>query len=148
MKVLASLGNDVFVGNFESCDPAAYDLIIHVWRRSNVPNHTCKVVSGKIDHGLKVYWQEGARLSELNPSFDEIVAYMKKPGKLLLHCVAGICRSTQLAVAALVVRGVEPVEAVRRVYDGCWNQYVLQGVPELYNYNLHEMFVRLARKES
>jgi hypothetical protein len=139
------LARDVHLGGFRCCDPAKFDRIVHVYRPGNVPRHTCRFAAGGDGHGLRVLWREGEMLAAMDPGFDTFVAYVRPESRLLIHCTAGVCRSAQLALAALMVRGEKPFDAIRRLYEACWQDPQDPRVPELFGYNLAEMFTRLER---
>jgi hypothetical protein len=101
------------------------------------------VVRDGLDYGLNVRWCEGEPLDAMEPAFGVVTDYARQPGKLLVHGDHGICRAPQVAVAATVARGVEPIESVRRVYAILWNDYEERHTPDLHFINLHEMFCRL-----
>jgi protein-tyrosine phosphatase len=139
------LGLDVHLGGFRCCDPAKFERIVHIYRQGNIPHHTCQSVCRNSGHGLRVLWGEGEPLGLMNPCFDTFVAYVRPESRLLVHCTAGVCRSAQLALAALLARGMRPGDAIKRLYEACWGDPEDPRVPELYNYNLAEMFTRLER---
>ncbi len=141
-----SLGCGVYLGGFHCCDPERFENIIHIFRSQNVPDYTCPTIAERREHGLKVEWREGEPFSAMRPGLDAVSAYAARPGDLLIHCYAGICRSAHLALVALIVRGVEPMEAMKRLYSGCWADPLHRRVPELFDYNLAELFRRFQKQ--
>lgn len=116
---VTDVGDGVFVGNFEYCDAkgAEFALSVHIWSALNVSEkRLCRVCREKgDDQGLRIEYTENQPLATMSCPIDEVVAYFRQPGNVLIHCAAGACRSPTLAVLALAVRGVAPWEAVDRV---------------------------------
>jgi hypothetical protein len=112
---LASCGDDVWVGSRVACEEQAarFDRVVHVWR-DDQPDYACRFAAEPGGCGLSVRWKEyrpAETLDEMRPGLDEVVAFAKVPGRLLLHCAGGVTRSTVLALAAKIARGCLPARA-------------------------------------
>ncbi len=111
------------MGDFEGCDARGHDFpnVVHVWSDLNrTEGRVCRCVSGPVPIGFPVRWSEGERLSAMSIPVDVVVAYMRKPGDLLIHCAGGACRSPVLAVLAMVARGDNVWGAIGHVFRRTW----------------------------
>lgn len=130
---LAHVGEEVWCGDFEACDARAdlFDLWVHVWRgRDRDDGQRCRQVETNSVRGLAVRWSEGQGISDLSVPMDEIAEYMARPGRLLIHCKGGVCRSTALAIVAQALRGRPFWDAIGGVYRGIWRAYRCAYWPE------------------
>jgi hypothetical protein len=133
--------DNVWVGDFQSCNLHLneFDLSIHLWRETNRhEGHLCNRIKNNGYKGLVVYWREGEPLSKLSVPFSSIMNYARQPGKLLVHCAGGICRSTTIATACKIARGKSRFQAISDVYQGTWTGY--RQAPEFYHHVFNEMF--------
>lgn len=119
----AACGRDVFISNVGFCDHGGrdYDLRVHIYRDSQTDAERCSAVrGGGTDAGLVVRYSEGQGLGQMSVPIDGIVAYARRPGRLLVHCQYGMYRAVMLAMVALVARGSTPYEAIAAVLEGQW----------------------------
>lgn len=131
---LATIGHDVWVGNFAACDARGQEFAgtIHIYRDETDPTGVCKHVLGKQAGGLVVRYREGDPLDSMSVPVAEVIAYARRPGTILAHCAAGMCRGPTLAILAVMARGGDPHEAIAAVSRGLWHSYHDQTQPELH----------------
>jgi hypothetical protein len=116
---LASVGHDIYVGNYQACDESldSFPLSIHIQRNRDADRRCKRFLTGT-GPGLVVSWREEEPLDKLSVSLDEIRAYAKQPGELIVHCHGGVCRSTQLALVCKIARGCDPYTAIGDIHRG------------------------------
>ncbi len=122
-RAAADVGDGVWVGGSRACDEARgkYAQVVHVWKPQNrLEGVACRHVADRRAGGLAVEWSEEQGLGDLGVPLAELAAYCRRPGPLLVHCVAGSCRSTALATLAKVARGRDPFDAARDVIEGVY----------------------------
>lgn len=110
---LADCGDDVWVGSGAGCDEGAgrFDGVIHIWRGDPEGWGVCRHVLGGKPGGLVVRWKEEELTGAMAPTFGDVMAYARRPGTLLVHCAAGVTRSTAVALAAKIARGCPAAKA-------------------------------------
>lgn len=130
---LAPIGHDVWVGNYAACDIGgpSFDRIIHIYRDDADQTGVCKHVLGQQAGGLVIRYCEGDPLESMSVPVAEVIAYARRPGRLLSHCAAGMCRGPTLGILAVMARGGDPHEAIGAVSRGLWRDYRDQTQPEL-----------------
>jgi glycosyltransferase involved in cell wall biosynthesis len=118
----ASLGRDVFVSNVGHCGALGhgYDLRIHLYRNSQTDNERCPAVAAGDDHGLVIHYSEGEGLGRMSVPLADVVAFARRPGRLLVHCQYGMYRAPMLGMVALVARGATPAEAIAACLEAQW----------------------------
>jgi hypothetical protein len=130
----ADVGHDITVSGFEHCDRCGheYNVVVHIWRQCNLDEkRACRCCIERVpilfakellERGERVdgffHWTEGDGLATLLPSLDLFVALAQRPGRMLVHCSHGQCRSATLAMVAKVVRGASISQAIGDVFEG------------------------------
>lgn len=123
---IVDVGHGVFIGDFAACDASgdSFPLCVHVGSQLNLTEgRACRVYTGasdRADKGLSVEWSEGQPLARMSVPLEEVVAYVRRPGNVLIHCAAGACRSPTIALLAKVARGADPWEAVAAIFRRTW----------------------------
>lgn len=149
--VFAACGNDVWVGNFAMCDErhTGFDRIIHVHHELSPTPGRCKAFEAQGPGGLFVRYVDGTSLSAAeiaNPLDYEkrgaqnvpiIAGFASKPGRLLCHCAAGLCRGPTMAIIAKIARGCTPWQAAHDVSQAMWLGY--RQHPQLFCVPLNEI---------
>lgn len=128
MSNYANVGNDVFAGNQSACDvihrgeePQAFDRTLHIWRDDYLtclytrPGYEQFKDALDPDTNMFLHYKEGHKIESMDPPLLEVMHFMKKPGRLLIHCASGHCRANVLAVVAKTVRGCEFTLAMAEV---------------------------------
>lgn len=122
---LAPVGNDVYLGSFDACDlhGGAFDRVVHLYRNGDLGSgKACRVCQDRDDtRGLRVFWREGEHVDRLSVPFDTLWDYVRQPGRLLVHCRAGECRSANVALIAKVARGCDPFDGIRDLFKATWD---------------------------
>lgn len=115
---VADAGDGVFLTDCNHCaaNLAAFDLSIHIWKPENLTTGgACPRVHAGSGPGLAIEYEEGASLGTMRPPLAEVVSYLQRPGRVLIHCAGGRHRSPTLAALAKVVRGRPVTESVDQV---------------------------------
>jgi hypothetical protein len=104
---LADCGDDVWVGDHVACNAAIdkFDLSIHLWHDYHYPDGLCARNLAGPGPGLVIRYRDGEDLGTASVPIDEVVSYVSRPGKLLVHCGLGAFRGPTYAVLAKIVRG-------------------------------------------
>jgi len=121
--IFVDVGNGVHAGTFTWCNShgATYPNVIHIWKPENLTEHrACQCVVTGQGNGLRVCYAEGQPIGSIDVPGTELIAYMRRPGNLLVHCAAGACRGPTITLLALIARGVEPGDAFSAIYRGYW----------------------------
>lgn len=129
---LADAGNDIWYGDHEACDEhvAEFALAIHVYSPANqYEGSWCRCVS-QGGPGLLVEYIEGHLPSGASVPPQQVAEYASQPGRLLIHCAGGVCRSPAYALLAKVARGCEFRAALHDVNTALWQ--ACGCVPEWY----------------
>lgn len=114
--MLVDCGDKLFVGDYAACDAGGFDWVIHLWRERDVAAQAaCKAILGGGPAALKVRWTEEGSLGDLDPGVPAIIEFARRPGRLLVHCRSGHCRSCNLAVLAAVARGMDAFGVMDRL---------------------------------
>ncbi len=117
-------GADVFIGGFADCMGATpFDRKVHIWRNRDVlqkrvctyPRNGGNSTPVGCTTDLSIYWREGDSLASMSVPVDQFIRFVAPPGKLLVHCAGGHCRSVHLAVLAARVRGLDPLDVIDRI---------------------------------
>jgi hypothetical protein len=120
---LADCGDGVWIGDREGCDarPKGFGGVMHIWRGDpegfGVCRHALGDGAGQPADELMVVWREDQGIGALAPAFAEILGYARRPGRLLIHCAAGVSRSPALVLAAKLARGCDPDRAVAEIRE-------------------------------
>jgi hypothetical protein len=119
---LADVGNGVWVGDLAACNAcgSTFPNAIHIWRDGDRDERAICKANGK---ELSICYKEGGRLATMSVPIDAVVAYMRRPGPILIHCRGGSCRSTTLAILAKVARGCEVKAAIVEVFLSVLDAY-------------------------
>jgi hypothetical protein len=126
MSRLAAVGDRIYISCYEFCDAygRTFDNVLHIFSEANrTERRLCKTCATGDGPGLIVRWSEGEALSAMGVPLDEVVAFARRPGRLLIHCAAASCRSPMLAILAKIARGCRPFEAVKEVCQGVYEGY-------------------------
>jgi glycosyltransferase involved in cell wall biosynthesis len=117
---LCDCGDGVWVGSWKACIEQAgkFDRVIHIYR-NDIKQCICEPISSRWEQGgsgqhlgeFLVRWQELQPFEEMEPGLDAVMEYARRPGRLMLHCAGGVCRSPTLALAAKLARGCPPERA-------------------------------------
>lgn len=137
----ADLGNNVWIGDFKSCNKhlKEFDLSIHIWRDENITeNRVCRRFKDGIDHGIVVKYREADPIKTMSLSLRDIANYASQDGRLLIHCAGGVCRSATLCLVAKMARGRNRYKAIADIYSGMWETY--HHAPELYCHIVGDIF--------
>jgi hypothetical protein len=120
MSRLAAVGDRIYVADFTFCDSYAktFPNIVHISSdKDRADGRACRVCATGDGPGFIVRWSEGQSLSAMSVPLDEVAAFARRPGRLLVHCSGAVCRSPTLAIAAKVARGRDVMDAIRRAAD-------------------------------
>lgn len=123
MDRIAQVGKDIWISAQAICDRDGeqFDRRLHIHSVGQVP--PCRnVVAGD----LQIVMTEKVCLGpEL---IRQIWDFAAKPGRLLIHCGAGMCRSPTAAVVALMARGSTIGQAMGQITDGTCLQYEFEPI--------------------
>lgn len=122
---IAAVGNNVWVGNFQACNEHAseFPLSIHIWYGpAGDMSGVCDCILFHRDV-FDVTYSDNEPMRSASQQMESIVEYARQPGKLLVHCAAGICRAPTVAVLCKVARGCTPWQAMHDVAAGMWLAY-------------------------
>ncbi|OWY60942.1 hypothetical protein B7486_66470, partial [cyanobacterium TDX16] len=120
---LVSVGHDIWVGDYLACTAARreqFDRAIHVWHPTNP--YRCRHLRDGPDDQTIIYL-DGQPLSEASRPIEDVARFAAAPGRLLVHCQAGLCRSPTYAVLALAARGADPFDALGVIARAIWTGY-------------------------
>lgn len=140
---LADCGHHVWVGDHRSCDAsgARFDRRVHIWHSYQQGKNRCRHIDedriGADD--LVVRYRDGDPLATLGEALPELIAFVGRPGQLLVHCAFGCYRGPTLAVLAKVVRGGDPFDSLAEVARGMWTWYGTRQVPYLNSIPIREV---------
>lgn len=138
---LASVGRGVWVGNYQSCRKTGdqFDRVLHIWHPDQ-PGHCSMAekdaVSGSDDFVLQYKEHSPLPAEDL---LQELHSWLMVSGSLLVHCAAGMGRSTLFAVFALMLRGRSLGEAMGDVATATWTGYAHRLVPRYNPVRLEEL---------
>lgn len=125
---VVDVGHGVFIGDFGGCDErgATFPLCVHIWSQLNVTEgracRVCKGVAQRADKGLSIEWTEGQPLAKMSVPLHEVVAYLRRPGDVLIHCAGGACRSPTIALLTKLARGDGPWGAIGHICYRTWEE--------------------------
>lgn len=103
--MLTHVGLDVWTGSKHECGVPSFSRTVHIWRDDQVGPGTCEMWPMREmtseDH-LWIEYKDGDAIPVA--AIDAVKEFAREPGKLLVHCAAGMGRSATLAIVALASR--------------------------------------------
>jgi len=154
---IAEIANDIWIGNCEACQQhiGKFSRRIHIWhdtqpgfcdrlrlagiQRTSDPG---TVADGHTDLSLEYLEGSIIGVDRLSAVYD----FAKQDGRMLIHCAAGIGRSSTLAVVALAARGADPFDALAMIARSEWKQYHHPHCPHFKSKRLNEIIKWLEGK--
>ena len=124
----ASIGHDLYVSDYHHCDArsAEYDRVIHIWRHSQ-GHERCQQTLQPRANGLSIVWTELESFSRMSVLVvPHLRDFVEPPGRILLHCQAGMGRAPCLAMLCKVIRGCDPWTAIADIQRANWQT---RGIP-------------------
>ena len=114
---IAAVGDGVYLTSAKGCR-TGFDLTIHISKDEDRRlRKVCDAGGFAGDRHLHVDLCEEAPLSAMTPGLETVAEYCRRPGTLLIHCVAGINRGPTLAILAKLARGRGLIAATAEVHD-------------------------------
>ncbi len=135
LKRFASIGADIWIGSADMCPEryTAFEHKIHIHSPGQVSPCTHAAPSD-----LSLQFVEKIPLGSERIQAIHRVAVL--PGRLFIHCGAGMCRSPTAAIVALVARGYTPGQAMGAIADAMWRQYADRITPWWEHAVMQEIF--------
>ena len=90
-----------------------FDRVVHIWRGDRAGWGVCRHVLKEVDgpDSLMLRWLEEGPIESMSPPLADVLEFASRPGRLLVHCAAGVTRSTAVAVACKIARECPPEKA-------------------------------------
>lgn len=146
---IVRLQRDIWIGNHEACKSydEYFDRVIHIHhqsQRGECPSVGITTLAN--DRDLVLDYKEHDPLSP--EILDAIYRHAFKPGRLLIHCAAGLGRSPTLALVCLWARGEDRYQAMSHIAERMWAGYQQPHLPCWDGKRLNEIWKFLDNAET